>query len=43
MGIIRNRSDRLLQLKRETQRRKNRFQLVGKEEPEDNNSSSWPT
>ena len=38
IGIVRNRFDRLAQIKKEAQRKKNRFQMVGKEEQEDNNS-----
>lgn len=32
LGIIRNRTDRLLALKKDTHRKKNRFQMVGKED-----------
>lgn len=38
IGIIRNRLDRLSQLKKDSQRKKNRFQMVGKDDFEDNNS-----
>jgi hypothetical protein len=40
IGILRNRLDRLTQIKKEAQRKKNRFHLVGKEDQEDNNSYS---
>lgn len=31
LGILRNKTDRLTTIKREMQRKKNRFQMVGKE------------
>jgi hypothetical protein len=37
LGIVRSRADRLAALKKEAQRKKNRFHMVGKEE-EDANS-----
>ncbi len=38
LGILRNRTDRLVAVKHEAQRKKNRFQIVGKEDSEDYNS-----
>lgn len=38
LGILRNRIDRLAAVKKEAQRKKNRFQIVGKDDLEDNYS-----
>ena len=38
LGISRNKIDRLVAVKNEAQRKKNRFQIVGKEDVDDYNS-----
>ena len=35
LGIARNRVDRLIAIKKDAQRKKNRFQIVGKEDDQD--------
>lgn len=40
LGISRNRLDRLVSVKHEAQRKKNRFQIVGKEDTDDYNSTN---
>ena len=37
LGIIRNKTDRLLTIKKESNRKKNRFHIVGKEDEQDFN------
>lgn len=37
IGILRNRTDRLTTIKKDTHRKKNRFQMVGKEEQQEVN------
>ncbi len=37
LGIARNRVDRLIAIKKDAQRKKNRFQMVGKEDDQDSN------
>ena len=37
LGIARNRVDRLIAIKKDAQRKKNRFQIVGKEDDQDSN------
>lgn len=39
LGILRNRTDRLTTVKKELHRKKNRFQMVGKEEEQESNST----
>jgi hypothetical protein len=39
MGIIRNRTDRFYNFKKETQRKKNRFHIVGKDNKEEDDIS----
>jgi hypothetical protein len=39
LGIARNRVDRLIAIKKDAQRKKNRFQIVGKEDDQDSNRS----
>jgi hypothetical protein len=39
LGIARNRVDRLIAIKKDAQRKKNRFQIVGKEDDQDSHCS----
>ena len=44
LGIIRNKTERMVSLKREAIRKKNRFQIVGKEQDDyEVNSTHHPT
>ncbi len=43
LGILRNRTDRLLAFKKDSHRKKNRFQMVGKEDEADTNCNPSPT
>jgi len=40
LGIIRSRTDRFISFKKETQRKKNRFHIVGKENKEEDDISN---
>lgn len=43
LGIIRNQTERLSSVKKEALRKKNRFQIVGKDDVDDYNSKAFVT